>query len=298
MAQTGALVIPPELLELFQKLVSPTSNRRTGSVRKHGYLQSKQKKLNLTTRSLLPQISELKDGLSEPEITAWKAAAAAGRQNWWNLFVQDTAYRLKYGISGLATPSPLHQYKVGRVEIATPAERVLLTQYHPAKYYVSRKMKGNTSLREDVPVFEKLALPLEVGCSFRSNLVAVSATPKVRFYAIIYSSYQGRTIETEVGFNIPLSTGWARETATITEVIGIARSYNLFIELDGVQGSFEWDNVLSRHTGTNFARDFRCTDVNNELTKVNFQIEASWEELFLPFRTAFSSVYPSDDPLP
>ena len=154
MAQTSALDVPPELVELFHKIVSPSDTRRTGSVRKHGYLQSRAKVLSLTNRSLLPAIRDLRDALTPAEIAAWKSAALAGRQNWWNLFVQDTSYRLKYDIDGLATPSTLHQYKVGRIEIAAPAERVLLTQYHPRKYFVNKKMRGNTTIREDVPVYE------------------------------------------------------------------------------------------------------------------------------------------------
>ena len=133
----------PELLELFQKLVSQSDPRRTGSVRKHGYLQSKKKVLSHhDSARLLPQNRTSFNGTGRQtaaEIAAWKAAAAVGRQNYWNLFVQDTAYRLKYGIPGLATPSTLHQYKVGRIEIQAPATRVLLTQYHPIKYYVSEK---------------------------------------------------------------------------------------------------------------------------------------------------------------
>lgn len=298
MAQVGALEIPPELLELFQKLVSQSDPRRTGSVRKHGYLQSRQKVLNLTTRSLLPQIRDLRASLTTEEIEAWKEAAAEGRQNWWNLFVQDTAYRLKHGLPGLATPSLLHQYKVGRIEIQAPASRVLLTQYHPLKYYVSKKMRGNTSVREDLPVIERFQLPLTIGTSYRANLSGVSADPRARMYAVIISHYQGRDIETELSFDFDFVTGWTRTEVACNEVIGVARSYQLFIELDGVQGAFEWDNALSNHTGTNWARDWRCSDVNNEVTRVNFQIEKSWEELFLPFRTAFGSVYPSDDTLP
>ena len=298
MAQVGALEIPPELLELFQKLVSQSDPRRTGSVRKHGYLQSRKKILSLTNRSLLPQIRDLRDGLSPSEIAAWKEAAAEGRQNWWNLFVQDTAYRLKYGLPGLAAPSVLHQYKVGRIEIQAPATRVLLTQYHPIKYYVSKKMRGNTSVRVDVPVIERLQLPLTIGTSYRANLSVVGAEPRARMYAIVISHYQGRDIQTELSFNFDYVTGWKRETTTISEVIGVARFYQLFIELNDVQGAFEWDNVLSQHTGTNWARDWRCSDVNNELTNTNVQIEKSWEELYLPFRTAFDSVYPSDGVLP
>lgn len=294
MALVGALDVPPELVEAFQKIMSSTSNRRSGAIRKHGYLPSRAQIVKLTTRSLLPQIRDLWDGLSPAEQAAWKAAAAVTSMNGWNLFVQDTSYRLKYGIAGVAVPSLIHQYKVGRIEIAAPAQRVVLAQFHPNKYYVSKKMRGNTSQREDVPVFEKLTLPLTVGCSFRSNLVAVTGTPKVKFYAIVYSQYQGRTIETEVGFDIPLTSDWTSEQATLTEVIGVSRDYNIWIELDGVRGFLEWDNVISQHTATNWARDKRCNDVNNELTTVNYQIEKSWEEQFLPTGAAFDSVYPAD----
>lgn len=294
MAIVGSLEIPPELLEAWQKLVSPTSTRVSGAIRKHGYLASRAQIMKLTTRSLLPQIREHWNSIGPSGQAAWKAAAAVTRMNGWNLFVQDTAYRIKYGLPGLAAPSLIHQYKVGRLEVNAPAQRALLAQFHPNKYYVSKKMRGNTTVREDVAIFEKLQLPLEVGCSFRANLTAVTGTPKARFYAIVYSLYQGRTIETEVGFDIPLTAGWTQQTASISEVIGVARDYNLWIELDGVRGFLEWDNVVARHTGTNWARDLRCNDVNNELTRVNYQIEKSWEEQFLPSGTAFDSVYPAD----
>lgn len=294
MAQVGTLEIPPELAEAFAKLLSATSNRRTGAIRKHGYIPSREQVVKLTTRSLLPQIRDAWNALTIGQQNAWKAAAAVTGMNGWNLFVQDTAYRIKFGISGLATPSLLHQYKVGRIEIAAPAEKTVLAQYHPQKYYVSKKMRGKTTQRIDVPVIENLQLPLTVGCSFRTNLVATTDSPKVRFYAIVYSSYQGRTIESETGFDIPLESDWQSQTSTITEVIGVGRSYNLWIELDGVRGSFEWDNVISQHTGTNWARDKRCLDVNNELTRVNYQIEKSWEEEFLPNGAQFDSVYPAD----
>lgn len=294
MAIVGALDIPPELIEAFRRLMSSTSNRSSGAIRKSGYIPSRAQIVKLTTRSLLPQIKNAWDSLSPTQQTAWKSAAAVTSMNGWNLFVQDTAYRIKYGIPGLATPSLLHQYKVGRIEIASPAQKVVLAQFHPNKYYVSKKMRGNTSQREDVAVIEKLNLPLEVGCSFRSNLTAVSGNPKVKFYAIVYSSYQGRTIETQTGFDIPLTSGWTSQTTTITDVIGVSRDYTLWIELDGVRGWLEWDNVVSRHTGTNWARDKRCSDVDNELTILNYQIEKSWEEQFLPTGTGFDSVYPID----
>lgn len=294
MALVGTLNIPPELAEAFRKLFTASDNRRYGAVRKHGYLMPRAKKLNVSTRSLLPQIRDLRDTLTTPEIDAWKAAAAESGQNYWNLFVQDTAYRIKYGIGGLATPSPLHQYKVGRIEILAPAQKVIIAQYHPNKYWASKKMRGPTTIREDVAIYETLLLPLEIGLSYKSNLSSVVSSPIAKFYAIIYSSYQGRTIESQVGFTLDLSSAWQRQTVTATEVIGVARSYDLWIELDGVTGTLDFDNTLARHTGTNYARDKRCNDVNNELTTVNYQIEKSWEEQFLPAGASFDSIYPAD----
>lgn len=294
MALVGYLDVPPELQALLKNLISSTSNRRTGAVRKAGYLPSRKRVLELTQRSLLPQIRDFWNGLDETQRTAWKVAAKTTNMNGWNLFVQDTAYRLKYGIPGLAMPSTLHQYKVGRIEIASPAKRVVLRQYHPEKYYISKKIRGDTMLRENVAIHERLRLPLLLALSYRCNLVPTDPEYRCRFYATIYSSYQGRTIQTERGFDFDLVTGWQRDATSITEVIGVARSYDLWIELENVRGWFEWDNVTSQHTGTNYARDFRCNDVNNELTTTNFQIEASWEEQFLPYGSGFASVYPDD----
>lgn len=294
MAQTGYLDIPPELITMFQKLLSPTSARRTGSIRKSGYLPSRAQVVALTTRSLLPQIAERWAALTTPEKNAWSIAAAVNGMNGWSLFVQDTAYRIKFGLSGNATPSIYHQYKVGRLEIEAPAQRALLAQYHPERYYVSQKKPGNTTQRIDVAITEHLTLPLEVGLSYRASLTPVSDEAVAKFYAVVYSSYQGLTIETEVGFDLLHNTGWMTDTVTSPDIIGTPRYYDLWLEFDYIRGWFEWDNLRALHTGTNFARDARCTDVNNELSIVNFQIEKSWEEQFLPTGAAFSSVYPAD----
>ena len=294
MAVIGYQEIPQEIIDAFRALVNPTSNRRTGAVRKAGYLPSRAQIQKLTTRSLLPQIRDLWLGLTLQEQNAWKAAGSACSMNGWNLFVQDTAYRIKYGIAGLAIPSALHQYKVGRIEINAPSDSVTLEQFHPSLYYTSVKMRGNTTLREDVPISEKLTLPLSLGLSFRGSLTPTIENSEVKFYAEIASSYQGRTLLTQAAINLDVQSSWQRATTQVTGVIGIARSYNLFLRLVGVRGWFEFDNVAAVHSGANFARDSRCNDVNNELTMVNYQIEKSWEEQLLPLGSSFDSVYPAD----
>ena len=291
MALVGAYDIPDEFIRLFNALVRRVDTRRFGAAAMQGHLLSKEKKLNVSTRSLLPQISSYWQGLTTTEQNNWKSAGAANSLNGWNLFVQDTAYRLKYGLFGLATPSDLHQYKAGKIQIDSPATAAKIVQYHPNRYFKLKKVPGTKALFEDIAINEKLVLPLNIGLSYKTDLTAQSGGAYARFYANVKSHYQGNDIETPFTIEIPLSTDWARQTLSCTEVIGVARSYDLWIDLHDVRGSLFFDNVRAYHTGTNWARDHRCNDVNNDLSKINYQIEKSWEEQLLPTGSAFDSVY-------
>lgn len=293
MSLVGFIDVPPELAELFARLVRQNDPKRYGSVAQNGHLLSKHQKVDVSGRSLLPEIRALWASLSPTEQLEWKTCAAQNNYNGWTQFVQDMSYRLKYGIPGIATPSLYHQYKVGRLEIGAPASRALLVQYHPARYYVQKKVTGTKGQYIDVPIYEKLMLPLSVGLSYAANLIPTSDNPVARFYADVVSHYQGRDIHNEIGFNIPFETDWTRQITGVAEVPGVARYYDLRLEFTDVRGWFEWDNVRSYHSGTNYARDFRCSDVNNTLTRVNYQIEKSWEEEVLPFGAAFDSIYPT-----
>lgn len=291
MAVVGSFTIPDEILVLFNNLVRRVDSRRYGAVAQQGHLLSREKKLKVSTRSLLPVISDYWRGLTTTEQNNWKSAGASNTLNGWNLFVQDTAYRLKYGLPGLATPSDLHQYKVGKIEIAAPATGATIAQYHPNRYYKLKKVTGSKALYVDFAINEALVLPLEIGLSYKSALTSQSGNSYARFYAVIKSHYQGRDIETTFSIELSLSASWTRETLNCTEVIGVARSYELWLDLHDVRGQFYFDNIRAYHTGTNWARDHRCNDVNNDLSKINYQIEKSWEEQYLPTGSAFDSVY-------
>lgn len=293
MALTGSLDVPQELRDLWASLFRPVEKRRYSAIAAKGHLLSPQKKRNVSNRSLLPEIGDLWASLTEEEQNAWKAAGAQQGYNAWNTFVQDTAYRLKYGIPGLATPSVLHQYKTGKIEIGGTANRAVLMQFHPTTYYKMKKIRGTKSQYEPIKITEQLVLPLEVGLSYKTELSNYGGTGTAKFYAEITSHYQGRDIKTKAGFDMGLSAGWTRQTTLTSAVLGVARSYTLVIELDSVQGAIYFDNVLAKHSGANFARDFRCNDVNNNLTTTNYMIESSWEEQFLPNGAAFDSIYPT-----
>lgn len=295
MALSGYADIPDEWKEYFDKLIQ-WNNRyyNAGPKKKIGIIPEK-KKNDVPSRSLLPQISELWRGLSESEQNFWKSAGSQTNYNGWNLFVQDTSYRLKYGHEGLATPSDYHQYKVGRLQIDAPADTLVIQQEHPAEWWKKVKIRGSKSLYEAVPIYEQLMLPLTIGISYRSELTAINDNPIAKFYAKIISSYQGQDIETEVGFNLNLAQSWTRQTETSTEVLGVARWYTLLIELRNVRGFIEFDNLESRHTGTNYGRDIRCTNIDAAFSKIYFQVAKAWELIEGNSYTDYDSVYPDDE---
>lgn len=297
MAKVAYVNPDPDLKDRFTKLFAPVYKTRNSSLRWNGRIIPARKKKDYVTKSLLPEIRELWKGLSDADRSAWSDAAAVSDYSGWQQFVQDTAYRIKFEIPGVATPSTLHQYKVGRIVLAEPADFFRLEQLHPVKYFQMVKVPGTKSQREPEAVIEQLTLPLTIGLSYRTNLTSNGPNPYCKFYAKVIRSYQSLDLEEEVGFDIPLSSTWDRETATLTDVVGVARWYSLYIELNDVLGTIEFDILQSEHSGSNFARDFRCTNISSGLTNYNYQLPASWAADAPEEGVTFGSVYPSDDPL-
>lgn len=294
MARVAFVNPTPDLKDRYSKQATPLTKTVNSSVRWTGKLTPPRKKVATSTKSLLPQISALWGGLTNEQQELWKSAARAQSYNAWNAFVQDTAYRIKYGIEGVANPSDLHMYKCGEIVIGGAATHFRIEQQHPIEYYKMRKVKGTKSQFTPVPIIEQLVLPLTVGLSFRTNLTAAGPAPTVKYYAQVATSYQGRTVENQVGFDIPLSTDWSRQTATLRDVVGHARWYTLVIELSDVQGTLQFDLLQSQHTGTNFARDFRCSSVGVGFSNANYQLPPSWAASELVVGASFGSVYPED----
>lgn len=294
MARSGFIDIPPEMQAYYDKLMQFFNRYENAGTRVKNGIIPKKKKYLVPARSLLPTCGEYWQALDTTAKNAWKSAGAETNYNGWNLFVQDTCYRLKYGIEGLATPSLLHQYKVGRMQIESPGSKLVIEQQHPIEWYFLKKIPGTKSQYYEQVVTEKLQLPLTIGLSYRSDLTATNDSPIARFYVIITSHYQGRNITTQENIELDLSSEWTRETKTVTEVLGVARWYSLFIELRNVRGYIEFDNLESNHTGSNYARDFRCNNIDTPLSNVYFQVSKAWESIETSTGADFESVYPDD----
>lgn len=284
----------PDLKDRFDRAFTPVYKTKHSSLRWNGRLIPPRKKSSISTRSLLPQIRDTWASLSTEQKQAWKDAAAAASYNAWNAFVQDQSYRLKNDIPGIATPSIYHTYKVGRINVANAGTNFRLEQLHPVQYFKMAKVRGTKTQRVPVSIVEQLLLPLEIALSYRTQLTAAGANPYAKFYAEVTRSYQGLDLVDTVEIDIPLSSSWARESATLSDVVGTARWYALYIELNDVTGFIEFDLIKSQHTGTNFARDFRCTNISSGFSDYNYQLPASWAADTPAAGVTFGSVYPTD----
>jgi hypothetical protein len=208
--------------------------------------------------------------------SAWVAAGAASKLSGWKMFVQDTAARRRAGVSGYATPNLLFQAMTGRIQVVAPATGLQIEQAHPATYYVQKKVTGTKSQYSPKAIQEPFWLPLTIGISWHSVLTALAGDARARFLVVVYSSYQGRTIETTLSIPFDMTDAWQSATATLSTVVGIPRYYEAFIEVYNARGDLYFDNVEIIHNGENWARDPQCSNIAQAFTHAFYQVEKHW----------------------
>lgn len=245
----------------------------------------------LTQKSLLPQISTAWASLTPTEKTAWSTAGAERGLNGWRLFVGDMCARIKNGLSGVATPSTLHQSWVGKLRITAPADEIKIAQLHPSFYWISRAISGKKGQREPVKITEAFSLPLVLSLNYKSNLTSTGTGSFAKFYAEVWYSYQGQNLTEILEIPLDLSASWKNATATLSSLLSIVIGYNLYIHLYKVTGDLYIDNVKATHNGQNWVRDTYCEDILQTFTKAFYQIPDHWAPVTLPAGAEYDSVY-------
>lgn len=305
-------LIPAEEL-LFYKGLTAQSRFIHAHVCQKVTLLSTKRILGLTQKSLLPQIAAAWGLLSGAEKAAWTAAGVEVNMRGYNLFVQDMCARIKNGIAGVATPSLLHQSWVGALKITAPASELKIAQLHPSSYWVYKKVIGKKSMYEPVAVSEIFVLPLVLSLNYKSELVDVSISHSyqygeifygeaiygddgsgdyfAKFYAEVWSSYQGIDYLTNLEIPLDLSADWQNATATLSAIQGQIVSYNLYFHLYNVTGTLYIDNVKATHSTLNWVRDTFCNDIEQGFTQAFYQIPKHWAAVTLPDGAEFNSIY-------
>ena len=315
MAKTSKLTIDPELedryyssLQTMDRFVIPRIRAKTGPL-------SKAKINKLKARSNLNAISTLWNNFTDEQQTAWKTVDPHFQKHGYRTFCADQNQRIKNGIAGVATPNEYHQDLVGKILIQAPAEEIKLSQLHPSSYWINYKVPGKKNMFEPVEVEEGFALPLVLAINYKSDLTSTGAGSFARFYATVRRLYQGQNLDQDLIVEIPLSSGWAEGEEELTEVVGVAIFYNLYIHLYKVTGTLLIDNVRAVHSavnlysdyglktygsykyadwsGQNWARDPFCKEIDQSFKRGFSLVPNHWDPITLPSGASYESIYPT-----
>lgn len=246
---------------------------------------------SLVKRSFLPQIALLWNALDTTTKDLWTSCGAYAGLNGYRTFVQEQSQRLHQNLSVPNTPSIYHQGKYGHLHIGGSAVQIKIAQYHPSMYYVNHKVKGVNGLYAPVAVNESMSLPLTIGLSYKAVLSATGATQRARFYAIVYSSYQGVDRENLVEIDFLNDSVWHIATAIISQTLGHFMGYTLYFEIYGYTGDLYFDNIQATHSAVNWARDKRCYSIAQTFSNSYYQIPAHWSAIELPAGATYKSNY-------
>ena len=291
MAKTSYIKIPPELEEKYYSDLQSRDRFIVPGIRAKGIVISRKKRKDLQSKTLLDICSNYWKNFTDEQRANWKAADQHNVKHGWRTFVSDQTSRILLGLEGVTTPSEYHQGKVGYILIEDPAEEIKLIQPHPSSYWVKSKVVGKDGMYEPKQVTEILALPLEIGLSYKSDLISTGPGSFVHFYASIRHLYQGQNLNHDLIIDIPLQSHWYKETQTISELLGIVTSYNLYIHLYNVRGELFFDNITSKHSGSNWARDTFCEKIEESFTRGFYQIPKHWAPVTLPAGAIYYSKY-------
>lgn len=291
MAKTSRIDILPEFEEAYWRNLQPGDRLVVPRVRKKIPFLSLKRKRGVTNRSLLPEIAGIWNSFSDAEKSAWADAGAEMGYKGYNLFVQDQALRIKNDLTGVATPSLLHQSYVGVLQIDEPSDELKIIQIHPHFYWVSRKIRGTKSQYQPVEINEDLSLPLTISLNYRAELEEVTSECFAKFYVKVWYSYQGQDLFKELNIDLDYLTDWKTAEATLSELVSYAVRYDIYIHIKGLRGTLYIDNVKVAHSGQNWARDPACKDVNQGFTRAFYQIPKHWAGVIVPEGSWFESFY-------
>lgn len=291
MAKATYLQIPPGYDLAFSSALKPGDRFTFARIVLNRTLLSKKRKIDIAGRSLFAVIADYWWALTPTERNSWKAAAVKISRSGWQLFVQDQAARLGAEISGVATPSLVHQSWVGEVSLDNTTDEFFAVQLHPSSYYIKRKIVGTKSQYAEVKITEWLRLPLKIGINYKSDLTAGEGSYDACFYADVNYSYQGVDKVERLQIDFDLQSGWKSVETTLSSVVGQIQSYNLFLYFRNVSGSVWFDHVVSYHSGQNWAIDPFCRRLTEVNTRNFYQIPAKWFIIDVTAGVAFDSVY-------
>ncbi len=292
MARTSTIEVPPELQSLFNDSIEQRDRFILGVCQSHKRRRSKRIERQIAEKSLFGFLAIMWRTLTDEQKDAWRTAGQFSNLTNWQLFISDNAARLRHDLPLYVPPSELWQVRAGQILVEDPASEIILKQEHPHGYWVAQKVVGASWKRELVFLKEFFSLPLDLGIRYKANLTAEGGTQRARYFARVWTSYQGQDSETDFAIDFDPVTDWKHETLEISGLRGVIVAYTLFIEIIGYRGELLFDNIRAVHSGTNWALDPRCDEINKTFQKAFSIVPPFWVPVSIPDGASFASHYP------
>ena len=259
MALVMGITLPAGLEIVYNKTLRMYDISVLCNVGKNPRFFPRARKTTLREITYLYQIAYAWGAYTASEKEDWMWAANINGDHGYNLYVQDKSYRIKYGIGGNAVPSIYHQFKVGQIHIAAPANNAKIVQYN----------------------LTRVNFPATFELCYKTNLTASGADPYARLKFIWTRYYQGENIESIETIELPLVSGWDRAKQAITNKKGIRGKWRLELELNDVTGDLWFDNIYAFYSGEIKLIDPFCEEV-----------EKWWKLEDMPAGATLSTIYP------
>lgn len=263
----------------YERVLKPANRFVNISTRTKGFFNSRKRRKKLISYSNIPYIASLWRGLTDVERASWETAAANSLRHGFQVFVQDTALRLKLSLPGLSTPNNQYQSYVGHVNIPSRGGEARLIQAHDPTYYILRKVFNTQTMYEPVLITEGSTEPITFSISHNDNLDTGGGSG----FAILTISYKSGTgpfdnLDFDF-FNLDLGSGWERQTFVGRSLPVGTVCYNMEIVFFDVSGDFWFDNIVAEHDGANWALDENCERVGEQFKKGAYDFFPSWSLL-------------------
>lgn len=303
MARTQHLDIPDELKNLYNASLEKRDRFVLGVVQGHKRLPSKAQKKLLSRPAVINSPQEGRGSLFRYLAPLWRALTTEQKAVWadagavmglsnWQTFISDNAARIRNSLTLGVPPSELWQVNTGYLKIEAPASEIILKQDHPLDYWVTQKVVGQSWKSELVLLRENFSFPLDIAIRYKADLTPEGGTQRARYFARVWSSYQGEDIYNDYAINFNPDTDWTLAELEISAPRGIIVGYTLFLEIVGFRGELFFDNIRAVHGGTNWARDPRCNSIDQTFTKAFAVVPPFWVPTSLPDGSSFSSQFP------
>jgi len=266
MSKVDDINVPPETQELWDRSLVINEHFSGTRVDKKAVIYRKRNFTSLIARGQFQGLANLWNSLTELQQEDWDDAGYWAGMTGWDLFAQDTIYRINNGLLGVAVPDLYHQFFVGKIEIQDPASSIQLSQLY----------SGNHNIPVDF-YFNAFFDMSSVGAGSYAKLTS----------SVYFRNWTGdfwENIIWDYEYDLTEYTEWTYFGDSFdeedVEIIWVQFSIDIY----NMRGVMYIDGIEFNYDDENHADDFQCN-----------VFQTSWQSVDVPSGSSFQSVYPPDD---